>query len=130
MKNAKNSENDSFGLYKERLKLVNELRNEGFNVEFMAKLKPDFRDQINYAEDRDIPFMLILGDDEIQNNTVNLRRLTLTNDIVILKDKRKGKIIEISQPENEKWPIFMLQPLDAKQFNKPKKQKKTKEKKI
>lgn len=105
---SKNDKENIFGLYKERLKLVKELRDNGFNCEFMAKIKPSFREQINYAENRDIKWMIIIGEDELKNNTVNLRRLMLINDIIITKDNKIGKIDKIEQIGNSKFPTFFV----------------------
>jgi len=84
------------GLYGERLRLLQELRDHtSMNVEIVSKLKPSFRDQIEYAEQREIKWMIILGDTEIENSTVNLRRLFCVGDVVLTKDKKQGRIEEI-----------------------------------
>lgn len=88
------------GLYCERLKLLNELRNiSTLNVEIMNKIKPSFRDQINYCEQRKIKWMCIIGEDEIKNNTVNLRRLTLNNEG---KGGKQKKDLQIKNLERNK----------------------------
>ncbi|ETO36768.1 hypothetical protein RFI_00293 [Reticulomyxa filosa] len=107
-------------LYIERLKLLEELKlRNGFSCEIMNKFKPSFRDQINYAEDREIKWLVIIGEEELANNTVNLRRLTLVGDRVIIKSKdkktngQKGVIIAVEQPEdNDKAFFFYIKPDD------------------
>ena len=109
------------GLYKERLSLLNELRaNTSMNVEIMNKICPSFRDQVNYAEDREIKWMIIIGDDEIKNDTVNLRRLTLCGDTIDNADGKQGVIQEIVMSEKSKWPQFRVTPLVAKKGKKNK----------
>jgi len=86
----------SMGLYKERLQLLHEIRNIGnITAEIVNKISPYFDNQIDYCEDREIKFMVIIGEDEVKSNTVNLRCLPLINDVVIMKDNVKGQIIGI-----------------------------------
>merc|ERR1712087_521796 len=103
------------GLYKERMRLLNELRSStGLNVEIVNKIAPSFRDQINYAEQREIKWMVIIGDEEIENGTVNLRRLTLVGDTIVTKDGKEGEILEVVTLENSKWPQFRVRPAVSK----------------
>merc|ERR1712228_748151 len=116
-----NKDGPKFGLFKERLTLMNELRVcTSMNVEIMNKICPSFRDQINYAEDREIKWMIIIGDDEIKNDTVNLRRLTLCGDTIVNADGKQGVIQEIVVSEKSKWPQFRVKPLVAKKGKKNK----------
>merc|ERR1712228_760584 len=111
----------ALGLYTQRLRLMNELRmNTTMNVEIMNKIAPNFRDQINYAEHREIKWMIIIGDDEIKNDTVNLRRLTLCGDTIVNADGKQGVIEEIVTSEKSKWPQFRVKPLVVKKGKKNK----------
>ena len=102
------------GYYNERLKLLNEIRRIGkINAEIVNRVSPNFRSQISYCEEREIEWMVIIGGDEIENNTINLRRLTLPGDIIVLKDgNKRARIKRIEQFENEKFPFFIVQYVD------------------
>ena len=102
------------GYYNERLKLLRHLRRDGnINAEIVNRVAPNFRSQISYCEEREIEWMVIIGGDEIENNTINLRRLTLPGDIVVLKDgNKRAKIQRIEQLENQKFPSFIVQYVD------------------
>eukprot|EP00484_Ammonia_sp_Unknown_P029449 CAMPEP_0197033606 /NCGR_PEP_ID=MMETSP1384-20130603/11977_1 /TAXON_ID=29189 /ORGANISM="Ammonia sp." /LENGTH=611 /DNA_ID=CAMNT_0042463445 /DNA_START=89 /DNA_END=1924 /DNA_ORIENTATION=- len=114
------SDASGYGLYAARLQLLQELRlNTSMNVEIMSKLKPGFRDQIDYAESREIKWMIILGESEIQNNTVNLRRLFCKGDIVLTKDAKRGRILEVIT--TSKQPQFKCEPVDEAEKDKKKK---------
>lgn len=103
------------GLYAERMKLLNELRmNTNLNVEMVNKIAPKFREQVEYAEQREIGWMVIIGDDEIKKNTVNLRRLTLVGDTIVTKDGKQGEIMEMVTSEKSKWPQFRVKPAVSK----------------
>merc|ERR1712129_467378 len=103
------SADKQYGLVAQRLSLMNALRvRTAMNVEIMNKICPSFRDQINYAEQREIKWMIIIGDDELKNNTVNLRRLTLVGDTIVTKDNKEGEILEVVS--SGKKPQFRVRP--------------------
>jgi len=103
----------------ERLKLLRLLRTETrLNAEIENRRAPKFRDQINYAEQREIRWMVIVGGDELKKGTVNLRRLTLKGDIIVTKDGKRGEILGVVQKDGQKWPQFRVRASDAKYKNK------------
>lgn len=96
----------------ERLKLVRVVRRQTrLNAEMENRRAPSFRDQIKYAEQREIRWMLIVGADELNKGTVNLRRLTLKGDTIITKDGKRGEILGVVHKERQKWPQFRVRAL-------------------
>lgn len=68
------------------LPLISKLRNEGINSE----LYPDsvkFRKQMEYANKRGIPFVVIAGEDEITNNCVSVKDMIKGEQNTISKDE-------------------------------------------
>ncbi|ETO20651.1 hypothetical protein RFI_16569, partial [Reticulomyxa filosa] len=112
-------------LYLERLKLLEELKlHHGMHCETMNKFKPSFRDQISYAEDRNIKWLVILGEEELSQNIVNLRRLTLVGDRVLISSKNSEinghtAVITVIEP-TEKAPFFYVTPDDPALLHKSK----------
>ncbi|CAI4232909.1 unnamed protein product [Auanema sp. JU1783] len=60
-------------LLKERMKLCKTLWENGFKAEMIYKANPKLLTQIQYAEDKLIPLMLVIGEQEIQNGVVKVR---------------------------------------------------------
>ena len=56
-----------------KLKLAQELRHMGILVDYLYKPNPKMREQLDQVFNKGIPLMIILGQDEITNNTVNLK---------------------------------------------------------
>ncbi len=62
----------------EVLRLATELRRDGIiAVPYFGEGKPKPRDQFSYANTYDIPIAVILGEDELQKNTVSVKNLRL-----------------------------------------------------
>jgi len=61
------------GLLEERLKLCQELWSAGIKTEHSYKSNPKLLTQLQYCEDSGIPFVILIGGDEITNNIVKLR---------------------------------------------------------
>lgn len=78
-------------LVPEYLKLVSELRAAGFNAEIYLKPKARLGDQLKYASDWDIPFAVIMGEDEIQAGEVTV------------KDLEAGKAASEGMADREQW---------------------------
>ena len=66
----------------ESLKLANELRSKGFNVEIEMNDRK-LKKSMEYANKEKIPYVIVLGEDEIKNNTY------------IVRDMKNGKNISI-----------------------------------
>lgn len=60
----------------ERMKVVNELWNAGIRAETVAKANPKIQYQLNYANTNGIPFAIIFGKRELENNELTLKNLT------------------------------------------------------
>eukprot|EP00038_Savillea_parva_P018243 m.22762 g.22762 ORF g.22762 m.22762 type:complete len:563 (-) comp4026_c0_seq1:129-1817(-) len=61
------------GLLLERMKLISELWAAGIKAEQMEKANPQLLKQIQFAEKSGIPWVVILGTDEIERGVVKLR---------------------------------------------------------
>ncbi|KAL7672031.1 hypothetical protein ACOME3_006929, partial [Neoechinorhynchus agilis] len=61
------------GFIIERLQLLKMLLDNGIKVAYSAKSRPKFLDQIQYCEQRNIPFCLIIGQSEIEQGVVKLK---------------------------------------------------------
>jgi histidyl-tRNA synthetase len=59
-------------------KLASELRNQGINSELYLDPTKKLDKQIKYADKKSIPYVLILGPDEVQNGTVTLKNMRTT----------------------------------------------------
>ncbi|XP_060532286.1 histidine--tRNA ligase, cytoplasmic isoform X2 [Cylas formicarius] len=70
-------------LAEERLKICKELWDEEFKVEFSYKKNPKLLAQLQYCEERSIPFAVILGESEIQKGVVKLRNVSTREEIEV-----------------------------------------------
>ncbi|KAI0066522.1 histidyl-tRNA synthetase [Artomyces pyxidatus] len=61
------------GLLKERMELVQELREAGIATDFLAKNKPKFNAQFAAGERDEVPFAVILGGDELLAGLVTVK---------------------------------------------------------
>jgi histidyl-tRNA synthetase len=57
-----------------RMQLANRLWCSGIKAEFGFKPNPKMGDQLGYALEQGIPFMILFGDDELQQGMVKVRR--------------------------------------------------------
>ncbi|MCL5432677.1 MAG: histidine--tRNA ligase [Patescibacteria group bacterium] len=80
-------------LYPKSLEITNRLRVENINVEIWLDLETKMEKQLKYADQKGIPFVLIIGPDEAKNNTVTIKNLKTreqkTIDIEKLPDEFK-----------------------------------------
>lgn len=63
------------GLLKERMKLCRILWNAGIKTEMPYKANPKMLNQLQYCEDRAIPWVVIVGERELQEGVVKLRNV-------------------------------------------------------
>ena len=63
------------GLIEERMRVCTELWNAGVKAEFLYKKKPNLRVQFEAAEKAGVPVAIILGEQEVQQGTVKVKRL-------------------------------------------------------
>ena len=77
-------------MIEERLKLINEFWAAGIRAEHSYKGAPKLLQQFKHCEDRNIPFCVIIGRNEVDNGIVKLRDLNLRKE----DDIERVKIIE------------------------------------
>lgn len=75
-------------LLKERMKLVNTLWAAGIKTEMAYKANPKALTQFQYAEERCIPLVIIIGERELQEGIVKLRNVTSREEKVGLIERR------------------------------------------
>ena len=61
----------------EKLKLCNELWNEGLNVEMSHKENPKAQEQMKYVHQKQIPIILWIGEEEVSNGTVKIKEYSM-----------------------------------------------------
>jgi histidyl-tRNA synthetase len=75
------------GMQKKRMEIANLLWSSGISAEFGFKPNPKMGDQITYALESGIPFMVLFGEDEINDNKVKIKDMKeRTEDTVNLTD--------------------------------------------
>ena len=57
------------------LEITNKLRNSNINTELFTE-EADLNQQLKYANKRNFPFVLIIGEDEVKENKVTLKDMT------------------------------------------------------
>ncbi|KAJ3746685.1 histidine-tRNA ligase [Lentinula detonsa] len=85
------------GLIVERMKLVKELRDEGIKVDFLAKKKPKLPVQFAAGERDEVPFAIILGENEIKEGYVMVKQQKWE-----MIDGKKVKILAEGDEKGEK----------------------------
>lgn len=63
-------------LYSESLKTANQLRAANINTEIWLDPEAKLDKQLKYADQKEIPYCLIIGPDEVKNNQATLKNLT------------------------------------------------------
>lgn len=61
-----------------KLSILVELKNNGIYAEMFYTNNPKMRQQLNYVFDNDVPYMLVLGEDEVKNNIVQIKNVKLS----------------------------------------------------
>lgn len=62
-------------LQTESIKLVNQLRDNKLNVELFPDNQAKLNKQLKYANDKGIPFVIIIGEDELTKNILTLKNM-------------------------------------------------------
>lgn len=68
-----NSHNSHNSISMERIKLCIELRKQNLIVESSYLENPKMRPQLNYVLENNIPYMIVIGENEIKNNIVKIK---------------------------------------------------------
>ena len=75
------------------LKIAQDLRNAGYKVEVEMKSKK-MKKALDYANNENIPYVLILGEDELNNNCITLKDMnSKTQEQVTLESLMKKKLV-------------------------------------
>jgi len=64
------------GLLTERMKIAGELWEAGIKAEFGFKPNPKMGDQLNFCLENYIPFLVLVGETELQNQVVKIKNLS------------------------------------------------------
>ena len=67
------------------IKLATELRNKGVNTEIYYNQK-SIKGKFNYANKLGIPFVIVIGEDEIKNNTVAIKNMITGEQVNVNND--------------------------------------------
>ncbi|KAI0053810.1 histidyl-tRNA synthetase [Auriscalpium vulgare] len=92
------------GLLKERMELVQELREAGIATDFLAKNKPKFNAQFAAGERDEVPFAIIVGGDELKAGLVTVKEQRWE-----FVDGKKAKVasadkgVQIKRTELAEW---------------------------
>ena len=70
----------------ECLKVANILRNNGYKVE-VEMMRNKLKKSLDYANRQGIKYVIIIGEDELKDNTVVVKDMFNNNDIKISLDK-------------------------------------------
>uniref|UniRef100_A0A6J0U738 histidine--tRNA ligase n=1 Tax=Pogona vitticeps TaxID=103695 RepID=A0A6J0U738_9SAUR len=71
----------------ERMKLITKLWNAGIKAEMFYKKNPKILKQLHYCEERGIPLVAIVGEEELNNGVVKLRDVPTREETNIPKEK-------------------------------------------
>lgn len=77
------------------LKMASELRNAGIATDTYLAIK-NFKKALSYANKLAIPYAIIIGDDEIKNNTVTLKNMTTGEQKQIAQNNLVGELKKVS----------------------------------
>lgn len=83
--------------FSKSIEVAAKLRNNGINTQLYTDKKAKIKNQFKYANKLNIPYIIVIGEDEINNNTVSLKNMetgeqvqvTIEQAIEILKNKYK-----------------------------------------
>jgi len=63
-------------IQRESLKLAKRLRDAGLNTELYPNPGDKLEKQFKYADKKGMPFVIVIGEEEVQNNTITLKDMT------------------------------------------------------
>jgi histidyl-tRNA synthetase len=67
------------GMLTERMQIARQLWDAGIKAEFSYKVKPKFQTQFKAAETNGVPLAVILGEDEMKDGKVKIKKLGITD---------------------------------------------------
>jgi len=74
------------------LEAVKKLRSKSINTELVTEAKADFNSQLGYANKKQIPFVLIIGPDEVKADKVTLKNMKTGDQQTIALDQAIQKL--------------------------------------
>merc|ERR1712062_723804 len=74
-------------LLEERMKLCTLLWDAGIKAEQSYKKNPKMLNQLQYCEEESIPYALVIGESEIEQGVVKLRKIATREEIEIPRDQ-------------------------------------------
>lgn len=80
------------GLHEKRLKVLSELWDAGIKAEQSYKSNPKLLAQLQHCEENSIPFVIILGDSELERGVVKLREVLTRKEEEISRDNLVDEI--------------------------------------
>lgn len=81
------------GLQQERMRLASELWASGVAAEFGYKPDPNLKDQLRAADEGGVPFVVLLGKEEVENGTVKLKNMRAGTEETLPRDAGLGKAV-------------------------------------
>lgn len=78
------------------MQLANKLWCAGIKAEFGFKPNPKMGDQLGYALEQGIPFMILFGDDELQQGVVKVRVVQESTDACIYRLQFVSQSVSLS----------------------------------
>lgn len=82
-------------LIDERFKILRDLWSSNIPSEQMAKKNPKMLDQLQYCEDRGIPIVIIIGENELRQNSIILRDVVTRDERLIPRDVMVNELREM-----------------------------------
>jgi len=80
------------GLINERLKILNLLWEADIKAEHSYKGNPKFLQQTQYCEEMSIPWLVVIGEDEVKKGTVIIRNTVTRNEETVSRDELVSKL--------------------------------------
>ena len=74
------------------LKIANDLREKGINTDIYSNFYKDMKSKMKYADKLNIPYVAIIGENEIKENCVMLKNMNEKSQEKVLLDDIAGKI--------------------------------------
>ena len=84
-------------LTKERLKVLNELWDNGIKAEILYNENPRMDKQMDYVVNNKIPFMIFIGENELKENKIKIKCMANSNEIMVEREKLIEEIKKLKE---------------------------------
>ncbi len=101
-------------MLKHRMALCKELWAAGVKAEFLFDLSPKPQKQIDYALEQQIPYVIWIGGDEIREQRVKLKDLSVEQEISIPRDRIIAHMVDLIK---KPLPVLPPPPQRAEESN-------------